>query len=122
VLATLHRLRALGVGISLDDYGTGLASLSYVRDLPIDELKIDRSFVQGMTTDRARTLIVVSTVELAHGLGLSVVAEGVEDLATLDALRQHGCDLVQGYLLGPPAPVDALDLTGIGARVPLDRS
>ena len=88
VLRTLHRLRALGIGISLDDYGTGLASLSYLRDLPVDELKIDRSFVSALTTDPTSALIVTSTIELAHGLGLTVVAEGIEDVRRW---RPSGC-------------------------------
>ena len=110
VLRTLHRLRSLGIGISLDDYGTGLASLSYLRDLPVDELKIDRSFVSALTTDPTSALIVTSTIELAHGLGLTVVAEGIEDVRTLEALRVQDCDLVQGYLLGRPVPASELDL------------
>ena len=107
ILDTLTRLQSLGLGLSLDDYGTGLSSLSYLRSLPVDELKIDRSFVRHMTTDPASALIVGSTISLAHGLGLRVVAEGVEDVETLEALADAGCDLVQGYLTGRPAPVDA---------------
>ena len=110
VLRTLRELKDLGVGLSLDDYGTGLASLSYLRDLPVDELKIDRSFVSALTTDPTSALIVASTIDLAHGLGLTVVAEGVEDVATLDLLRAGDCDLVQGYLLGRPVPVGQLDM------------
>lgn len=110
VLRTLHALRDLGVGLSLDDYGTGLASLSYLRDLPVDELKIDRSFVSAFISDPASALIVTSTIDLAHGLGMTVVAEGIEDVATLHALRAGACDLVQGYLLGRPVLVADLDL------------
>ena len=106
IMTTLTQLKALGVGLSLDDYGTGLSSLSYVRALPIDELKIDRSFVQPMTTDHASALIVTSTITLAHALGLRVVAEGVEDADTLRALADAGCDLVQGYYLGAPQAPD----------------
>lgn len=105
ILATLHRLRALGHGLSLDDYGTGLSSLSYLRSLPIDELKIDRSFVQQMTRDRASALIVSSTVTLSHELGLTVVAEGIEDAETQAAVAATGCDVLQGYLLGRPGPL-----------------
>ena len=108
ILLTLDELRSLGIVLSLDDYGTGLSSLSYLRCLPIDELKIDRSFVQQLCTDPATALIVGSTIALAHGLGLTVVAEGVEDQATLDALAAAGCDLVQGYLVGRPAAPTAL--------------
>ncbi len=113
ILQTLRDLRQLGVGVSLDDYGTGLASLSYLRSLPVDELKIDRSFVARMVEDPASALIVRSTVDLAHGLGLHVVAEGVEDEATLAALDAAGCDLVQGYLLGRPGPVEQLGLAAV---------
>ena len=104
ILTTLHQLEALGIALSLDDYGTGLSSLAYLRLLPVDELKIDRSFISRMSTDPASALIVGSTIALAHGLGLRVVAEGVEDAETLTALSAAGCDLVQGYLLGRPAP------------------
>ena len=103
ILTTLHELSALGIALSLDDYGTGLSSLSYLRLLPVDELKIDRSFVSRMTQDSASALIVGSRIALAHGLGLLVVAEGVEDEETLQALAAAGCDLVQGYLTGRPA-------------------
>lgn len=108
VLTTLGLLRRLGIKLSLDDYGTGLSSLSYLRTLPVDELKVDRSFVARVTTDDASRLIVRSTITLAHGLGLTVVAEGVEDLETLQALADADCDVVQGYLLG--RPVAACDL------------
>jgi len=110
IVRTLRLLRGIGIGISLDDYGTGLSSLAYLRELPIDELKIDRTFIASMVEDRASALIVRSTVELAHGLGLSVVAEGVEDDATLVALTDAGCDLAQGYLLGRPVALADLVL------------
>jgi diguanylate cyclase len=120
VTRTLEDLRAMGVALSLDDYGTGLSSLSYLRTLPVDELKVDRSFVSRLTDDPASSLIVASTIALAHGLGLTVVAEGVEDEATLDALVAAGCDVVQGYLLGRPVPVDELRLPA-GVLVPQPR-
>jgi diguanylate cyclase len=109
VLAALGRLKRLGVSLSLDDYGTGLSSLAYLQNLPVDELKIDRSFVSRILTDRASAVIVSSTIELAHALGLTVVAEGVEDTLTLDALASSGCDTIQGFLLGRPAPACELD-------------
>jgi diguanylate cyclase len=102
--AVLAELRALGVHVSLDDYGTGYSSLAYLRDLAADELKIDRSFVSGIAQDEALALIVRSTIDLAHGLGLRVVAEGIEDAGTWDALAALGCDIVQGYHLARPAP------------------
>lgn len=109
-IRTLSLLRGIGVGISLDDYGTGLSSLAYLRQLPVDELKIDRSFVANMLADRTNRLIVRSTIDLAHGLGLTVVAEGVEDAETVAALADMGCDLVQGYLTGRPSALADLAL------------
>ena len=105
---TLARLRALGVAIAVDDYGTGYSSLSHLRDLPIDHLKIDRSFVTDLATSPRTAAIVRSTIELAHALELRVVAEGVEDVATLDALRELGCDWVQGYHFTKPLPPASL--------------
>ena len=102
IIATLCGLRALGVGLSLDDYGTGLSSLGYLRLLPVDELKIDRSFVRDLLTDKSCALIVSSTIGLAHDLRLRVVAEGVEDQPTLEALAKAGCDTVQGWHTGRP--------------------
>lgn len=112
----LAGLRALGVGLSIDDYGTGYSSLQYLGDLPIDELKIDRSFVQRLATDPKAVAIVESTVGLGHALGLGVVAEGVEDEATLQRLVAMGCDRAQGYHLGRPGPAATLGLGAVGAR------
>ena len=106
--AVLQALRDLGVRISIDDFGTGYSSLSQLKRLPVDELKIDRSFVFGMTGDSDDAVIVRSTVELAHNLGLQVVAEGVEDLATWNELVRLGCDLAQGYYLSRPLPPEDL--------------
>ncbi len=94
----------LGVHLSIDDFGTGYSSLSYLRRLPARELKIDRSFVDGMVNDGSKLAIVRSTVALAHELGLSAVAEGIEDVDTMALLRRIGCDVGQGYLLGRPMP------------------
>ncbi|MEU8663185.1 putative bifunctional diguanylate cyclase/phosphodiesterase, partial [Actinoplanes philippinensis] len=107
----LHRLRALGVKISVDDYGTGYSSMTYLRLLPLDELKIDRSFVKDMSTDRGARALVASTVELGHNLGLTVVAEGIEDEPTLTALAEIGCDLAQGYYLAKPMPAGDVALS-----------
>jgi diguanylate cyclase (GGDEF)-like protein len=101
-LKNLERLHKLGCKLALDDYGTGYSSLAYLRRLPLDELKIDKSFTMGMTNDASDALIVRSTVELARKLGLVVVAGGVEDDATLNQLRELGCDAVQGFLLSRP--------------------
>jgi EAL domain-containing protein (putative c-di-GMP-specific phosphodiesterase class I) len=101
-LKNLERLHKLGCKLALDDYGTGYSSLAYLRRLPLDELKIDKSCTMGMTSDASDALIVRSTVDLAHKLGLVVVATGVEDDATLNQLRELGCDAVQGFLLSRP--------------------
>jgi len=105
---TLARLRKLGIAIAVDESGTGFSSLSHLRDLPIDHLKIDCSFVTELLSSPRTAAIVRSTIELAHGLGLRVVAEGVEDIATLGALRDLGCDWVQGYYFTKPLPPASL--------------
>ena len=101
-LATVGRLSDLGVRLSVDDFGTGYSSLANLRRLPIDELKIDRSFVSPMLQDESDLIIVRSTINLGHDLGLRVIAEGVEDAATLERLARLGCDLAQGYHLSRP--------------------
>ena len=106
--ATIDVLHARGVGIALDDFGMGYSSLVYLRRLPVDVLKIDRSFVVGITRERRTALIVRGVVELAHALGLRVVAEGVETTAQLAAARAAGCDRAQGNLLAPPLPLAEL--------------
>jgi EAL domain-containing protein (putative c-di-GMP-specific phosphodiesterase class I) len=103
-LKTLSELRAMGVSVAIDDFGTGYSSLALLRRLPLNTLKVDKSFVQGLTTDENDAAIVRATIELGHNLGLKIVAEGVEDQATWDALAALGCDIVQGYLLSRPIP------------------
>lgn len=98
----LRRLHALGCRIAIDDYGTGYSSLAYLRRLPVHELKIDKSFIFGVAHDHSDAVIVRSTIDLAHNMGLTVVAEGVEDEAAVDRLRALGCDALQGYLLSHP--------------------
>jgi diguanylate cyclase (GGDEF)-like protein len=115
-IAALRRVRDLGVKTSIDDYGTGYSSMSYLKVLPVDELKIDRSFVCDVAEDTSSRALVASTVELGHNLGLSVVAEGVEDEATVAALRELGCDVAQGYFFSRPVPAD--ELTGRIASYP----
>jgi len=102
--ATLVRLASLGVRLSIDDFGTGYSSLAYLSRLPVDELKIDRSFARRLTTDASDKTIVASTIGLGHSLGLSVVAEGVEDARTWALLQQLGCDVGQGYHIARPLP------------------
>ncbi|MFZ4760075.1 MAG: putative bifunctional diguanylate cyclase/phosphodiesterase [Burkholderiaceae bacterium] len=106
-LQVLNALRALGVKLSIDDFGTGYSSLAYLKRLPVQELKIDRSFTRNMVSDADDATIVRSTVDLGHHLGLSVVAEGIEDEATAEALRAAGCDLGQGWHFAKPMAPDA---------------
>jgi EAL domain-containing protein (putative c-di-GMP-specific phosphodiesterase class I) len=105
----LERLAAMGVRLSIDDFGTGYSSLAYLQRLPVHELKVDRTFVMGIGADRNNAAIVRTIVDLGHNLGLSVVAEGVEDQVCWDALRAMGCDVAQGYALSRPIPVSAFD-------------
>lgn len=104
-LTTLDRLSQMGFKLSIDDFGTGYSSLAYLKRLPVSELKVDKSFVLGMTSNDSDAKIVRSTIDLAHNLGLSVVAEGVEDNGLLKALADLGCDQAQGYYIGKPMPV-----------------
>ena len=121
----LNGLRRLGVEVSLDDFGTGFSSLAHLKDLPIDEIKIDRSFVSGLDVNAADLAIVRSTISLAHDLGLRVVAEGVETPKVADELESLGCDLLQGYLIGRPSAATGLDLRSpvpdLGAAAPRER-
>ena len=107
-LAVLDQLRALGVHLAIDDFGTGYSSLSYLHRMAVDELKIDKTFVMGLGDGEGNASIVRSTIELGHSLGLRLVAEGVEDEASLALVRAWGCDQVQGYLLSRPLPADAV--------------
>ncbi|RNJ63983.1 MAG: EAL domain-containing protein [Porphyrobacter sp. IPPAS B-1204] len=107
-IATLERFRATGIRISMDDYGTGQSALNYLKLLPLSELKIDRMFVANAHVDRGDAMLVRSTVQLAHELGLKVVAEGIEEAACLAFLRQIGCDYAQGYFVGRPLKADDL--------------
>ncbi|MDB5671543.1 MAG: hypothetical protein JWO25_2502 [Alphaproteobacteria bacterium] len=115
-VAALNSWRALGVHISIDDYGTGQSSLGYLQALPADELKIDMSFVRTLSTDPRNAIMVRSTIALAHELGLKVVAEGVEDAPCLEALRAMGCDIAQGYHIGRPTDAGAL-LAALGDQI-----
>jgi EAL domain-containing protein (putative c-di-GMP-specific phosphodiesterase class I) len=103
----LNELSELGIRIAVDDYGTGYSSLAYLHRLPVQELKIDRSFVTNLADDPSNAIIVRSSIAMAHSLGLTVVAEGAEDEATCKLLAEGGCDAVQGYYLSrPQAPED----------------
>lgn len=104
----MWQLHEEGVRLSIDDFGTGFSSLAYLRDLPIDHLKIDRTFVHEVGSDARNEAICRSLIAMAHGLGLEVIAEGVEEAVQLDWLQAHGCDYVQGWHLGRPMSLDAL--------------
>lgn len=108
--ANIDRLREAGYAIAIDDYGVGLSSLTYLKQIAADELKIDKSFVMALDTSHRDPLIVRSTIDLAHALGMVVTAEGVESPAAYALLSVMGCDLVQGYLIGRPMPL--ADLAG----------
>ena len=107
MLVILERFHELGARIVIDDFGTGYSSLAYLARLPVDEIKIDRSFVGDMRHNDTHRVIVQSTIDLAHNLGLVATAEGVEDSVTLDVLAEMGCDMVQGYYISGPLPADA---------------
>jgi EAL domain-containing protein (putative c-di-GMP-specific phosphodiesterase class I) len=100
----LKRLRDMGIRVSIDDFGTGYSSLSYFKKVPADELKIDKSFVMGMTENAGDQRLVKIIIDLARHFNLNVVAEGVEDRPTFDALAELGCDHAQGYLFSPALP------------------
>jgi diguanylate cyclase (GGDEF)-like protein len=118
-LDVLQRLSAVGVGLSIDDFGTGYSSLSHLRRLPVDEIKIDRAFVMNMLHDANDESIVRATIELAHNLGLRVVAEGVEDLETWSRLAELGCDFAQGFYMSRPIPLRDL-IAWLERREPME--
>jgi EAL domain-containing protein (putative c-di-GMP-specific phosphodiesterase class I) len=119
VIAKMSALKACGVGFSLDDFGTGYSSLAYLKRLPLDQLKIDQSFVSDVVSDGNDAAITSAIVALARQLGLSVIAEGVENEAQREFLIHHGCHAYQGYLFGRPVPIEELERTlESGAVVP----
>jgi diguanylate cyclase (GGDEF)-like protein len=113
-LATLHRLRNLGVHISMDDFGTGYSSLSYLRSFPFDKIKIDRSFINDLSETESSVAIIRAVTGLGNSLGITTTAEGVETTAQLERVRAEGCSEVQGFLLGKPMP--ASEVTALFAR------
>ncbi|GAY14117.1 bifunctional diguanylate cyclase/phosphodiesterase [Mycobacterium sp. shizuoka-1] len=104
VAGVLQQLRDDGVRVAIDDFGSGYSALSYLRDLPIDEVKLDRHFIASVATDARAAVVVSAVIELTHNLGMTVVAEGVEDAETAAWLAEHGCDIGQGYFFGRPVP------------------
>lgn len=108
MLSTLHKLKEIGVQIALDDFGTGYSSLSYLRSFPFDTVKIDRSFVSDLSGSTCGSVIVQAIILIADSLGIKTVAEGIETEQQLQALKLLGCNEVQGYLLGRPAPAQEI--------------
>ena len=108
VIRTLNQIRQLGVRFAIDDFGTGYSSFAYLTKLPVSCIKIDKSFVQNIETDRDSSVIVRSIIELSHNLGLKVVAEGVETLQAKKTLTSFECDEGQGYYFCRPIPADAM--------------
>ncbi len=109
VVCRMQALKAMGISFSLDDFGTGFSSLSYLKRMPLDQLKIDQSFVRDVTTNASDASIVRAVIALSQGLGLQVIAEGVETQAQRDLLHQYGCTHYQGYLFGRPAPIEEFE-------------
>jgi EAL domain-containing protein (putative c-di-GMP-specific phosphodiesterase class I) len=117
-MVVLNRLREVGVELSIDDFGTGFSSLTYIRRLPVSEMKLDRTFLTGAPLDKRAVSVIRSTIDLAHSLGLRIVAEGIETLDALALVDDLGCDAAQGYLMGRPVPANELDLEPL-TRIPL---
>ncbi len=115
VTAVLHRLRDQGIRVAIDDFGSGFSALSYLPDLPIDEVKLDRQFISAITEDARAAAVVRAVIDLAHELDVIVVAEGIEDARTADWLREHDCDIGQGYYFGEPVAASTIPEL-IGAR------
>jgi EAL domain-containing protein (putative c-di-GMP-specific phosphodiesterase class I) len=109
MVETMHALRNLGVLLSMDDFGTGYSSLSYLKDLPLDQIKIDRGFVQGITKDGSNAMLVQTIIDLAKNFSLNVIAEGVETDAQLTFLKHHDCLAYQGYLFSEPVSIEEFE-------------
>jgi EAL domain-containing protein (putative c-di-GMP-specific phosphodiesterase class I) len=125
VVTKMNALRdTLGVGLSLDDFGTGYSSLSYLKQLPLDQVKIDQSFVRDMTTDASDAIMVKNIIDMAHNFGLNVIAEGVETEEQLNLLKKNGCKSYQGYLFSKPIPVEHFEemLQDIALSIPNNKA
>jgi EAL domain-containing protein (putative c-di-GMP-specific phosphodiesterase class I) len=110
VISKMYNLKALGVKLSMDDFGTGYSSLSYLKQLPLDQIKIDQSFVRDITTDPNDAVMVKTIIDLAKNFRLNVIAEGVETESQLAFLKLHGCLTYQGYLFSKPVPIEEFEL------------
>src|SRR4029079_2787273 len=119
VIEIMNRVGALGISLALDDFGTGSSSLAYLRELPVQELKIDKSFILGMDEDREAATIGAKILDLAHTRALRAVGEGIETEEAYRLLAASGCDFGQGFLMGRPMP--AAELTALAARGPVSR-
>jgi EAL domain-containing protein (putative c-di-GMP-specific phosphodiesterase class I) len=106
--AVMAGLKSIGVALSIDDFGTGYSSLAYLRGFPVDEVKVDRAFVQDLSGDQQDPALVAAMIAMGHALGLQVIAEGVEEQAQAQTLRTLGCRSAQGFLFSRPQPADAL--------------
>ncbi len=122
ILKRLQQIRDLGVTLSIDDFGTGYTSLSYLKQLPVQQLKIDKTFVMNLTSDSADQRIVRSAIQLAHGFGMTVVAEGVETQEVADQLLEYGCDFAQGFHLGRPQSASEVETAWLKDRASRERS
>ena len=119
---TLTQLSTMGIGLSIDDFGTGYSSLIYLKQLPVDEIKIDKSFVIDMMENNEDLVIVRSTIDLAHNMGRQVVAEGVESEEVLKLLIELGCDMAQGYYISRPITANIITQWLQQTQWPLKRS
>jgi len=117
----LAEFKRMGVKLAIDDFGTGYSSFSYLKHFPVDSLKLDRCFVRDVETDLEDAAITRAIIDLGHSLGMKVVAEGVETEGQERFLVEAGCDRLQGYRLGEPAPADEMDLEDVGERTPPGR-
>ena len=120
IVAKMHALKALGVGLSMDDFGTGYSSLSYLKQLPLDQLKIDKSFVNDIVTNQDDAIMVQTIIIMAHNFRMNVIAEGVETNEQLAFLKQHGCMVYQGYLFSKPVPIEEFEALLGRSRSPKD--
>jgi EAL domain-containing protein (putative c-di-GMP-specific phosphodiesterase class I) len=109
MISVFHELKKMNVHLAIDDFGTGYSSLAYLKRFPVDTIKVDRSFIQDIPGDSEDVAIVTGVIAMAKGLGLKVVAEGVENVSQQEFLKEKGCDYIQGYYLSEPLPPDEFE-------------